>query len=53
VSVENHDAHRVQDERLPRFEPNDITQILLILLRIEAKLDALLEEEDGEEEDDA
>jgi len=42
----------MDDERLPRFEPNDITQILLILLRIEAKLDELLEEDDGKEEDE-
>jgi hypothetical protein len=41
------------DERLPPFEPNDLTQILLILLRIEAKLDELIEEDDGEEEDES
>ena len=41
------------DERLPPFDRNDMTQILLILLRIEAKLDELLEEDDGKEEDDA
>jgi hypothetical protein len=42
----------MDDERLPRFEPNDITQILLIFFRIEAKLDGLLEEDDGKEEDE-
>jgi hypothetical protein len=41
------------DEGLPPFEPNDLTQILLILLRIEAKLDELIEEDDGEEEDES
>jgi hypothetical protein len=40
----------VADE-LPEFEADDLTRILLILMRIEAKLDALLEEDDGEEED--
>ena len=43
----------MDDERLPPFELKDMTQILLILLRIEAKLDELLEEDDGKEEDDA
>jgi hypothetical protein len=36
---------------LPPFEPDDLTRIMLILMRIEAKLDLLIEEDDGEEED--
>jgi hypothetical protein len=38
-------------EDLPEFETDDLTRILMILMRIEAKLDLLLEEDDGEEED--
>ena len=39
------------DEDLPHLEEDDLTRILIILMRIEAKLDALFEEDDGEEED--
>jgi hypothetical protein len=38
-------------EKLPDFETDDLTRILIVLMRIEAKLDLLLEEVDGEEED--
>jgi hypothetical protein len=38
-------------EKLRDFETDDLTKILIILMRIEAKLDLLLEEDDGEEED--
>ncbi len=38
---------------LPNFQTEDLTKILVILMRIDAKLDLLieLEEDDGEEED--
>lgn len=38
-------------EELPEFDADDLTTILIILMRIEAKLDLLLEEDNGEEED--
>jgi hypothetical protein len=38
-------------EKLPDFETDDLTRILIVLMRIEAKLDLLLGEDDGEEED--
>ncbi len=38
-------------EDLPDFETDDLTKILIVLMRIDAKLDVLLEEGDGEEED--
>ena len=52
----HHDDTRVSDDGdddLPPFEPDDLTQIILILLRIDANLDELLEEDDGEEEDES
>jgi hypothetical protein len=37
----------------PEWSLEDITAIMLALMRIEAKLDELLEEDDGEEEEDS
>jgi hypothetical protein len=37
----------------PEWSLEDITAIMLALMRIEARLDELLEEDDGEEEEDS
>jgi hypothetical protein len=37
----------------PERSLEDITSIMLALMRIEAKLDELLEEDDGEEEEES
>ena len=37
----------------PPWSLEDITAIMLALMRIEAKLNELLEEDDGEEEEDS
>ncbi len=37
----------------PEWSLEDITAIMLAFMRIEAKLDELLEEDDGEEEEDS
>ena len=49
--VSRHPVRVEPDER--RWSLEDVTAIMLALMRIEAKLNELLEEDDGEEEEDS